>query len=187
MIHEYRFLPGPVAMRDIDGKPTLFTGRAVVYNAWSDLIYGYFRERILPGAFDASISDGHDIIATIDHDAKKLLGRTSSGTLRLSLGDGGIDVENDFPDVSYARDLAVSIQRKDIRGMSFIFDVVTDEWSLQDGVKSRDVIKANIHEVTFTGQPAYPDTDAGMRMAMRSLRNANELMRRRLELAEREG
>jgi HK97 family phage prohead protease len=185
---EYRFLSGPVEIRAVDGKPSILTGRAVVYNMWSDLIYGHFRERILPGAFDESLADGHDIIATIDHDARRLLGRTSSNTLRLRSGADGVDVENDFPDLTYARDLSVSIQRGDIRGMSFIFDVKDDSWETREGVPHRSVGKAEIYEVTWTGFPAYPDSEAGLRMACRSMAQKsllNEMLRRRLELAER--
>jgi HK97 family phage prohead protease len=166
---EYRFLPGAVRVREVDGKPTLFTGRAVVYNSWSELIYGHFRERILPGTFDESLSDGHDIVATIDHDMHRLLGRTQSSTLRLQPGPEGVDVGVDYPDLSYARDLAVSIGRGDIRGMSFIFDILDDSWETIDGVPHRSVSKADIFEVTFTGFPAYPDTEAGMRAVKRAM------------------
>jgi HK97 family phage prohead protease len=160
---ELRRTPGAVEVRAADGKPSEFTGRAVVYDQWSELLYGVFRERIAPGAFDDSLASGRDIYASIDHDPERLLGRTSAGTLTISPGKDGIDVSVPVADYSYARDLAVAIGRGDLRGMSFIFDVVDDAWETRDGVPHRTVRKADIYEVSWVYFPAYPQTDAGAR------------------------
>lgn len=141
----------------------LFVGRAVQYNAWSELLYGTFRERLAPGCFDACLADSPDIIATIDHDADKILGRSSAKTLRLKPSETGIDVEVDQSEYSYARDLAVAIDRGDISGMSFIFDVTRDMWGREDDVPLRTVVIADIYEVAFVHFPAYAVTSAGMR------------------------
>src|SRR5436190_5368915 len=71
-------------------------GYAAVYNSLSaDL--GGFKERIKPGAFRSSVTGGTDIRALVDHDASKILGRTSSGTLRLSEDQVGLRIEIDLP------------------------------------------------------------------------------------------
>lgn len=160
---ELRFQPHPPAVRSEGGKPTLFTGTAVVYDQWSELLYGVFREKIAPGAFDASLASGRDLYASVDHDPTRVLGRQSSGTLRVNPGPAGIDVEVSIGEFSYARDLTVAIVRGDLRGMSFIFDVLDDTWEMKDGVPHRTVKKADIEEVSFVYFPAYPQTVAAAR------------------------
>lgn len=46
-------------------------------------------EAIMPGAVTASLAET-DILALVDHDAAKVLGRTKSGTLRLSEDERGL-------------------------------------------------------------------------------------------------
>jgi uncharacterized protein len=162
---ETRSLITRVELREEEAGGKTLMGRAVVYNSWSEPIYGAFRERLLPGCFDESLGErDNDIIGTVDHDPCRLLGRTSSGTLKLNPGPEGIDAEVSLPDISYARDLAVSVQRTDIKGMSFIFDVVEDDWGIdENGGSIRTVKKAKIHEVSWVVFPAYPATSAGIR------------------------
>jgi uncharacterized protein len=138
-------------------------GRAVEYNSRSVMIYDSFREILLPGLFDESMGDGHDIVCTVDHDMRRICGRTDAQTLKLYSDDKGIGVECLMPDTSYARDAAESIKRKDLPGMSFIMDVRDDEWKTEDGVKTRYISRADIYEVSFVFFPAYPATSAKMR------------------------
>lgn len=168
---EKRFCPVEVRT-DNEGKK--FVGRAVVYNQPSKLIYGHFVEEILPGAFDESLRSGRDVYCSIDHDCRKLLGRQSAGTLVLKPGAEGIDVEVPFADYSYAKDLAIAIQRRDLKGMSFIFDVLDDDWSMKDGKRHRAVRQADLYEVSFVFDPAYPETEAGMRSIPLALPIAGE-------------
>lgn len=157
---------------DDEGKK--FIGRAVVYNSPSKPIYGSFVEEIIPGAFDESLRSGRDVYCSIDHDCRKLLGRISAGTLALKPDDKGITVEVPYADYSYARDLAIAIQRQDLDGMSFIFDVLDDQWSMKDGKRHRAVKQADLYEVAFVFDPAYPATDAGMRSTPLALPVAGE-------------
>ena len=159
---EIRAITSKVEVRDVDGKKR-FVGRAVVYGSRSEPIYGQFVEVLSPGCFDESLAKRHDIIASVDHDPQKLLGRMSSGTLRLTPGPDGIDAECDLSDTTYARDLAISIERGDIQGMSFMFDVLTDDWKRSDGIPERTVLKAELYEVSWVVFPAYPATTADVR------------------------
>ena len=192
---ERRFCPVEVRA-DGDGK--ILTGRAVEYSVPSELIYGHFREEIAPGAFDESLKSGRDVYCSIDHDMNRLLGRMSAGTLELKPDARGIGVECPIGAYSYAADLVVAIQRKDLRGMSFIFDVIDDKWEKRNGIPHRTVLKADLYEVAFVFFPAYQETSVGLRMAMpvagekRSIARAEEIgwreeierCRRRLRLAE---
>jgi HK97 family phage prohead protease len=168
-------------LRSTDGKSKI-VGTPIVYDSWSVPIDGYFRERIRPGAFDAWLRDKPDIVMTVNHDASKLLGRTSSGTLRLNPGKKGISVECDLSDTSYCRDVAESIRRGDIRGMSFIFRPVKDRWYREGGEDCRDVLEAKLYEVSAVTDPAYLATDVSLRSDWR-IQAAHR--RRLLDLAVR--
>jgi len=179
-----------------DGK--ILTGRAVEYNQQSELLYGSFREEIAPGTFDASLASGRDVYCSIDHDPNRLLGRLSANTLTLLPDERGIGVECPIAGYSYAADLVIAINRRDLRGMSFIFDVLDDRWEKRNGVSHRTVLKADLYEVSFVFSPAYQETSAGLRMSFpvageqraiersRGLdwKEEHERCRRRLRLAE---
>lgn len=155
-----------------DGK-RYYCGRAVVYSSWSDLLFNQFREQIAPGCFDKSLAvPDREIICTVNHNADKTLGRMGSGTLGVYPDAAGIYTECLASTYSYARDLEVALERRDIAGMSFTFDVKKDSWSNVDGLLCRTVEEADLHEVSFVVMPAYRATDAEMRaqadIAMRS-------------------
>ena len=164
MFIERRALEGlEVNCRTIIGTP-------VVYNSRSQDLGG-FVEIIAPFAFKDSM--GRDIRALIEHDPSKLLGRTSSGTVRLSESPTGLQVEIDLPNTRTADELLESIMRRDISGMSFGFSVPPggDSWDLEVDPAIRTVQKANLHEVTITALPGYKATDVSI--AKRSLIQAN--------------
>src|SRR4051812_22717786 len=93
-------------------QPNRLVGYAAVFNSLSSDLGG-FKERIKPGAFRTSVTGSADIRALVDHDASKLLGRTSSGTLRVAEDEHGLRVEIDLPDTSYAKDVRTMVQRRD--------------------------------------------------------------------------
>lgn len=144
-------------------------GYAIRYNSFSEDLGG-FKEVIKPGAFTESLKTA-DIRALIDHHAHLLLGRTSSGTLKLTDESIGLGFEADLPDVSYARDLKVSVQRRDKDGMSFGFICQESEWSYFPGVDEdgdsdlllRTIVQAELIEISCVTFPAYTDTTAAVR------------------------
>jgi HK97 family phage prohead protease len=126
-VKDRRVISGGVELRSVEGRG-LLVGRPVVYDSWSEPIGGMFRERILPGAFDEWLAGEPDVIACVNHDPARLLGRTASGTVRLVNDKQGLSVEVDPPATTYAADLAESVKRGDIRGMSFVFECTEDRW-----------------------------------------------------------
>lgn len=58
------------------------TGYAAVFDSPAKI--GSFTEVIRQGAFNESLRRGSDILALLDHNPERVLGRTKSGTLRLS-------------------------------------------------------------------------------------------------------
>lgn len=141
-------------------KPGI-TGHAAVFNSLSEDLGGW-KETILPGAFSDSIKRD-DIRALWNHDANYVLGRNRSGTLRLSEDSVGLAIENDFPDTIYARDLVKIIDRGDVSQMSFGFYTLRDNWRIEGGLVIRELIEAQLFDVSPVTYPAYPQTDVAMR------------------------
>ena len=117
---ERRMLPAdemPLDIEEREGGLPIIRGMAAVYNKPSrDL--GGFREVILPGAFDHILERKYkkmDVVALWNHDANQLLGRTSSGTLRLSSDERGLKYELDPPATTLARDLMTLVRRSPSR------------------------------------------------------------------------
>lgn len=142
-----------------DGKKTL-VGYAAVFN--SDTTIGdYFIERIDPHAFDKAING--DVRALIDHDTGRVIGRTKSGTLKLSADSKGLAVEINVPDTADGRDLMTLVERGDISGMSIGFMVTKQEWDETGNMPVRTIIEAELFEVSCVAFPAYEDTQLSAR------------------------
>jgi HK97 family phage prohead protease len=111
--------------------PNILVGHAAVFNTLAD-IGGWFREKIVPGAFKKTLSDNADVRALLNHNPDKIFGRTKSGTLKLREDDTGLLSEISVPDTTLGRDLMVSVKRGDIDQMSFAFQAVQEEWDESD-------------------------------------------------------
>lgn len=161
---EYRFVPARelrVSKSD-DGKRTL-SGYAAVFNSLSEDLGG-FREQIKPGAFTRCLRSNPDVSCLHEHDPRQgLLGRTKSGTLRLSEDNIGLRFECDLPNTTLANDVAESIDRGDLDGCSFGFIAQDDDWSRSDGMTLRTLNDADVFDVTVTSMPAYPATSVQVR------------------------
>src|SRR5690606_38101457 len=66
---------------------------------------------------------------------------------------------------SVARDLMVSLERKDVTGSSFAFNVEDDKWEEdEDGLVVRTIIKfKRLLDVSPVTYPAYPVTSVAQR------------------------
>ncbi len=155
-----------------DGKPKII-GHAAVFNSLSEDLGG-FREKIAPGAFRKTIREA-DIRALINHDSNLVLGRNKSGTLKLKEDADGLYIENDPPDTTYANDLLVVMERGDVNQMSFMFQVIKDQWDedLEKKEYTRTLIEVKLYDVSVVTFPAYPATDASVRSLMARLRRTD--------------
>ncbi|MBY3386397.1 HK97 family phage prohead protease [Rhizobium laguerreae] len=156
---EKRSYVGAVEHRADDGKRTLI-GYAAKFERLA-MIGSYFQEKIAPGAFATAI--GGDIRALVDHDAGRVIGRTKSGTLRLSEDGTGLRAEIDIPDTTDGNDLWVLVERGDISGMSFGFRVTKETWDETGDVPVRTIQAVELFEVSAVAWPAYEDTTIGLR------------------------
>ena len=155
--------------RKLEGYAALFGSEARI---------GSFTETIAPGAFRSALTG--DVLALLDHDQGKVLGRTRSGTLRLSEDTRGLSFSLDLPDTAAGRDVLALAERNDLGGMSFGFTVPKggDSWSGE----RRTLRTIGLKEISVVQSwPAYPDTE----LALRSRHHDNDARRRRaLILAE---
>ena len=161
----------PVEYRAEEGK-RIIEGHAAVFDAPAE-IYG-FTEVIRKGAFLDSIGRD-DVRCLLNHDANYVLGRTKSGTLKLSEDKIGLKIENDPPNTQWANDLIISMERGDIDQMSFGFTVENEKWSTKDGKEIREILKANLFDVSPVTYPAYKETDVQV-----ALRNAPQEVREKI-------
>jgi uncharacterized protein len=139
-----------------------FRGYAAVYNSPSEPLP--FTETIAPGAFDKTLRSRNNVKMYLNHDSTLVLASTRAKTMKLTSDSKGLLVESDLPDTSYARDLAVLMERGDVDSMSFGFSVPSggDRWS-PDGM-TRELKQIRLHEVSVvTGFPAYSATSAALR------------------------
>jgi HK97 family phage prohead protease len=142
-------------------KKPVIRGYAALFNSDSQDLGG-FVERILPGAFDDVIKRGTDVVALYNHDPMFLLGRESSGTLRVSVDERGLRYEIDPPESR--ADVIEAIERGDVRGSSFAFRVkgAGEAWSrTADGRQLREIRSIDgLFDVGPVLKPAYVATES---------------------------
>ncbi len=128
-----------------------------------------FRERLDRSAFDRTLKED-EIRCLVNHDPRLLLGRTSSGTLRLGTDTRGLEVEDDLPNTTYARDYAELVERGDAGEMSFRFFRPRDSWGIENGERVRSLHEVGLREVSGLTEPAaYPGTSAAIDAELRAL------------------
>lgn len=162
---EFRVASGP-------GEPPVIEGYAIVFNALSEDLGG-FREKIAPDAVDRALTEKHDVLALIDHDSGKVLGRSTSGTLRMEKDAKGLKVRIEPPDTTYARDLIEVMRRGDVSQMSFAFRIHGEgqTWTKAE-MPVRTVTDMDMYDVSVVSRPAYPQTAAAVRSLEEAFKEA---------------
>jgi len=198
----YHTLQRPI-VREIEteggSKVKSFEGYCIVFNEPSVVMYDWdngrvFREYIKPEAVSQEMLDSSDIICTAFHNREKLLARhhaDGSGTLQLEKDEVGVKCKFEFGESSAAQDIAVSVERGDMPGMSFSFydnEYEYEDKRGEDGVIERTITKFDsIFEVTVASSPAYPATTAACREAWDvMLREKDEPSQEELDQIEKE-
>jgi HK97 family phage prohead protease len=164
---EHRALARPVERRESEGVTTV-AGYAAVFGDTAE-IGDYFKEVLARGAFTATLRTA-DVRAYFDHDRGRVLGRSSTGTLRLKEDQKGLFVEIDLPDTSDGRDVRALIERGDISGMSIGMIVTRQEWDETGDIPVRTIHEVELREVSIVSEPAYHGTS----IALRSLDDARK-------------
>jgi Escherichia/Staphylococcus phage prohead protease len=161
MAIEKRYTTTDLEVRRGEGSGRQLVGYAVRYGSLSEDMG--FRERIAPGAFTESITNGADVRALVNHDSAKIIGRSTAGTLTLTEDANGVRVVIDPPDTQVGNDVTTSIERGDLTAMSFGFRAMDDSWETAAGEPVRTVHRAELLDVSIVAFPSYPDTSIAVR------------------------
>lgn len=149
-------------MENAEYEGNTIRGYAAVYNSDSEWMGGFY-EQIATGAFDEVMDN--DTRAYFNHDENLLLGRVSSGTLRLGSDERGLYYEVDLPNTSYANDLVELMKRGDVNQSSFAFLIDRDRWEERDGKTYRIIEKVSrLLDVSPVAQPAYESATSELMM-----------------------
>ena len=153
---------------------------AAVFDSWSDPINGCFKEKIDRHAFDDC--DMSDVIMCFNHSINDLLARTTSGTLQLSIDDHGLRFSFEAPHTARGDEMLELVRRGDISQCSFRFSVAEDVWAYADNsnaleMSERTVLKiAKLYDTSLVVYPAYPDTEALMRLKLSIQQDVRDLI-----------
>jgi HK97 family phage prohead protease len=158
---ERRVLPTEFEFRT-KGDSLVIEGYAYRFHKRSQNLGG-FVEQVLPGA-GADAAQNDDIRALFNHDASKILGRNTSGTLRLAEDSEGLPYEI-TADIrqSYVQDLAIALERGDVNNSSFGFRAIETDWGLtEDEFPLRSIVKMGLFDVSPVTYPAYLSSSSGL-------------------------
>lgn len=121
-------------------------------------------EQMEVGSFDKALKKS-DVRAFYQHDRNLILGRQSSGTLRVSADSTGLAFEIDLPNTTYANDLRELIARGDVNEMSFGFIPRAVKFSkAEDGllVRSHQSV-GELVDISPVTIPAFTGTSISLR------------------------
>src|SRR5690554_3250774 len=147
-----------------EGEGQRVIGLGVVYNKWEELWPGY-RERILPGA----VKFAPEVKSYFNHDPNQVLSTTESDPpLEIRETNEGIEYNSPIFPTSYGRDLAVNLERQNVKGSPFTFMVPPGgdkRWQDQDGGFHREISVLIRDEIGTVTDPAVVSTTASVRSA----------------------
>lgn len=191
MNKEIRSLPASLQVRTDHKGNAVIIGRCAVYNSRSVLLGNPdkgFYEIIEPGFFSGVLNQ--DVLATIEHNNEMLIGRTKSGTLKIKDSSTALLTENTLLNTSYANNLKISIQRGDIKGMSFTFLLKKDgdKWRRDPttGKMIRTLLSGGceiLYDITYTVDPAYIDTGLALRSMEAYINFESNRRKRQIDLS----
>ena len=162
------------AGNDAPGPGTLH-GHLAVFNQWSEinsLREGHFMERLAPGAFAKTITEGRDKMrVTFNHGKDPSLGDKVLGPIAdLAEDEQGVRYEVPLLDTQYNRELAPGL-KAGLYGSSFRFNVVSEDLNRKatrsdsnpQGLPERTIREVRMQEFGPVTFPAYPGATAAMR------------------------
>lgn len=140
------------------------SGYAATFNVETRI--ANFTEVIRSGAFKSSLSERSDILALVDHDVSRVLGRTKTGTLELREDDRGLAFELNVPDTQAGNDVLALAERGDLGGMSFGFIPTDEKWN----GRTRELRGIDLREISVVAAwPAYEGTSVDARFVQPKL------------------
>ena len=126
-------------------------GTALRYGSTAN-IAGVFRERFTPGAFGDVM--GLDVIARLQHERSRPIGRTQGGGLELSDSPEQLAAALTLPNTRDGEDAAELLRLRILRGWSVEF--VAKRERFENGVRIVD--EAKLSGLGLVDRPAYGDS-----------------------------
>lgn len=162
--------PFDMELRIGDDGVKRLEGYAVVFGAISEDLGG-FRETFEPGAFTDALAAQPDVLALVNHDPNRVIGRTTNGTLELQQDGRGLRISTVLPPTNYAEEIYALVRERYITQMSFAFKPRKggETFVTVDGQRLRKVRSADLYDVSVVANPAYKTTV----VAARTLAAAN--------------
>lgn len=137
------------------------SGHASVFGRLANIGIRY--EEIMPSAWEEVLRRGDDIFFLRNHDEDKILGRTTSGTLRLALDETGLIVDDDLPDTPLGHETRELVRRRDLTGFSFGYKPDPQSDTFRRAPDGKEVVQRNSFQrcvdVSLATYPAYKDAN----------------------------
>lgn len=166
-----RSVPFTVTRSEDNGDDGLtLEGYAAVFDSPTriDSWEGKFDEKIRRGAFAKTISENTPVLQ-FDHGSHPLIGSIPIGTIRsLREDENGLHVKARLSNNWLVEPIRQAIAEGAVKGMSFRFSVVREEWDEPkrndpDSVPSRTLTEVRVAELGPVVWPAYRETSVGVR------------------------
>lgn len=156
------------------GESRVITGRAIVFNAESEIIDDWgerFREVILPEACTMEFLNTQDVKMNMLHDRNLTIARCNKGegSMRLSVDEQGVTFEFEAPRCDIGDRCLEMVRRGDYSGCSFEFYPKDYEVERTKGADGKDdvIIRHKSFEflsaLTIGMDPAYRQTSVNAR------------------------
>lgn len=116
-------------------------------------VRGKFIEHIVPGAFKKALEQATDVKLLFNHSEHRQLGSIKQGNLSLNEDVIGLRAKCTINDT----EIIDKAKRNELRGWSFRFKALKDEWSDgEDGIQRRAIQELQLDEVSILDRtPAY--------------------------------
>lgn len=152
--------------RRIEGYAIVFNQRSVFVTDWN--LWKRVIEIIAPTAINDDLLKRSDVIATVEHDSRRLLARSlnGKGTLELSIDETGLKYSFECPDTADGNFVYEHVKRGNITGSSFMYvnkdnecnvtyTKETDENGKEQIIRTVNTID-KLLDVAVVMRPAYP-------------------------------
>ena len=172
---EIRTIPCELAIReaapDAQGESRTITGRAIVFDAESEVLddWGYrFREVIKPEACSMEFLNTQDVKMNMLHSRDLTIARCNKGegSMRLAVDEKGVTFEFEAPKCDIGDRCLEMVRRGDYSGCSFEFYPEDYDVEEREGGKDVKIIHKKFRAVTALTigmDPAYSQTTVNAR------------------------
>ena len=175
---EIRTIDCQLAIREAaegqEGESRTITGRAIVFNAESEVLDDWgerFREVILPEAVTMEFLNTQDVKMNMLHERELTIARCNKGTgsLRMAVDEQGVTFEFEAPKCDIGDRCLEMVRRGDYSGCSFEFCPKDYEVERTKGADGKDevIIRHKSFEflsaLTIGMDPAYKQTSVNVR------------------------